>query len=196
MDDSPYLIEGTEVSAKFKGAFCKAKIREVNRVMKFKVLFKSGLVATVNSDEVRGTWRVGATVEAKHLVTGFYSEATISKIQDYSQYTVVFDDGDVKTVGRSGIIVKSSCQFNDNETRGQSCKIDLRNNVLHTDDSFDDEVSKLRRPLGTITNQPPPPKIRRQSRPPSSQLDSVGAVSVDAAVTQQHSVTNQTCDRS
>ncbi|OXA63692.1 uncharacterized protein LOC110842582 [Folsomia candida] len=188
MDNSPYLTEGTEVSAKFKGAFCEAKITEVDRVVKFKVLFKSGLVATVNSDEVRGTWRVGATVEAKHFVTGFYSEATISKIQDCSQYTVVFDDGDVKTLGRSGIIVKSSRQFNDNETRGQSSKIVLRKNVLHKNDPSDQEVSKSRRPLGTITNHTPPPKIRKQSRLPSSQLDAVDAVSVAAAVTQQQIV--------
>lgn len=36
-DEPPYLNVGTDVSAKYKGAFCEAKIKKVNRVVKCKV---------------------------------------------------------------------------------------------------------------------------------------------------------------
>jgi hypothetical protein len=36
-DDPPYLAVGTEVSAKYKGAFCEAKVRKVIRSVKCKV---------------------------------------------------------------------------------------------------------------------------------------------------------------
>jgi hypothetical protein len=36
-DDPPYLTVGTEVSAKYKGAFCEAKVRKVVRSVKCKV---------------------------------------------------------------------------------------------------------------------------------------------------------------
>nr|CAD7461519.1 unnamed protein product [Timema tahoe] len=35
-DDPPYLAVGTEVSAKYKGAFCEAKVRKVVRSVKCK----------------------------------------------------------------------------------------------------------------------------------------------------------------
>jgi hypothetical protein len=39
-DDPPYLAVGTEVSAKYKGAFCEAKVRKVVRSVKCKVRIK------------------------------------------------------------------------------------------------------------------------------------------------------------
>lgn len=36
-DDPPYLAVGTEVSAKYKGAFCEAKVRKIVRSVKCKV---------------------------------------------------------------------------------------------------------------------------------------------------------------
>lgn len=36
-DEPPYLTVGTDVSAKYKGAFCEAKIKKVARVVKCKV---------------------------------------------------------------------------------------------------------------------------------------------------------------
>ena len=35
-DDPPYLSVGTEVSAKYKGAFCEAKVRKVVKNIKCK----------------------------------------------------------------------------------------------------------------------------------------------------------------
>lgn len=36
-DDPPYLEVGTEVSAKYRGAFCEAKVRKVVKQVKAKV---------------------------------------------------------------------------------------------------------------------------------------------------------------
>ncbi|KZC11281.1 AT-rich interactive domain-containing protein 4B, partial [Dufourea novaeangliae] len=103
-DDPPYLSVGTEVSAKYKGAFCEAKIRKVVRSVKCRVTYKQGLgTATVADDQIKGTLRVGASVEARHGDKKEFVEATITKIQDCSQYTVVFDDGDITTLRRTAL---------------------------------------------------------------------------------------------
>lgn len=38
-DDPPYLTVGTEVSAKYRGAFCEATIKIAERLVKCKVSF-------------------------------------------------------------------------------------------------------------------------------------------------------------
>lgn len=38
-EDPPFLTVGTEVSAKYKGAFCEAKVHKVVKVVKVKVSF-------------------------------------------------------------------------------------------------------------------------------------------------------------
>lgn len=44
--------------------------------------------ATLNDDQIKGTLRAGQVVQAKHPDKKELVEATISKIQDCSQYTV------------------------------------------------------------------------------------------------------------
>ncbi|XP_050308409.1 AT-rich interactive domain-containing protein 4B isoform X2 [Anthonomus grandis grandis] len=120
MDDPPYLSVGTAVSAKYKGAFCEAKVSKVERVVKCKVTFKTGLgAATVSDNEIKGTLRVGQQVLVKHPDFKDLVEATITKIQDSSQYTVVFDDGDITTLRRSALCLKSGRHFNESETLDQ-----------------------------------------------------------------------------
>ncbi|XP_063918566.1 AT-rich interactive domain-containing protein 4B-like isoform X2 [Zophobas morio] len=119
-DDPPYLSVGTAVSAKYKGAFCEAKVSKVVRIVKCKVTYKMGLgTATVSDEQVKGTLRVGHTVQAKHPEKKEFVEATIGKIQDCSQYTVVFDDGDITTLRRSALCLKSGRHFNESETLDQ-----------------------------------------------------------------------------
>ncbi|EDW55396.1 GM18723 [Drosophila sechellia] len=106
MDDPPSLPVGTEVSAKYKGAFCEAKVSKVVRNIKVKVAYKQGLGSGIVSDDAikapTGQLRVGAVVEVRHPDRKELVEATITKIQDCSQYTVVFDDGDITTLRRTG----------------------------------------------------------------------------------------------
>ena len=56
------------------------------------------------------------TVEAKHPVTGLLQEASVIKIFDKSQYTVVFDDGDITTLRRNALRMKSGKHFNASES--------------------------------------------------------------------------------
>uniref|UniRef100_W4VRS1 Putative dna-binding bright/brcaa1/rbp1 n=1 Tax=Corethrella appendiculata TaxID=1370023 RepID=W4VRS1_9DIPT len=121
IDDPPYLNVGTEVSAKYKGAFCEAKVRKVVRNIKCKVAYKQPGIGSsvVSDDQIKGALRVGATVEVKHPDRKEYAEATLTKIQDCSQYTVVFDDGDITTLRRSALCLKSGRHFNESETLDQ-----------------------------------------------------------------------------
>lgn len=120
-DDPPYLTVGTEVSAKYKGAFCEAKVRKVVRNIKCRVAYKQAGLGSgvVSDDQIKGALRVGATVEVKHPERKEYVEATLTKIQDCSQYTVVFDDGDITTLRRSALCLKSGRHFNESETLDQ-----------------------------------------------------------------------------
>ncbi|XP_017852000.2 pneumococcal serine-rich repeat protein [Drosophila busckii] len=123
VDDPPSLPVGTEVSAKYKGAFCEAKVSKVVRNIKVKVAYKQGLgTGIVPDDAVKtavGQMRVGATVEVRHPDRKETVEATILKVQDCSQYTVVFDDGDITTLRRTALCLKSGRHFNESETLDQ-----------------------------------------------------------------------------
>ncbi|XP_004518814.1 AT-rich interactive domain-containing protein 4B isoform X2 [Ceratitis capitata] len=121
--DPPSLPVGTEVSAKYKGAFCEAKVSKVVRNIKVKVAYKQGLGSGIVSDDLikvaPGQLRVGATVEVRHPDRKDLVEGTVTKIQDCSQYTVVFDDGDITTLRRTALCLKSGRHFNESETLDQ-----------------------------------------------------------------------------
>lgn len=160
-DDPPYLQVGTAVSAKYKGAFCEAKVSNVVRNLKCKVCrelhcfffnncnfgccfkkvtFKMGLgTATLGDEHIEGNLlRVGQLVQARHPEKREFLDAIITKIQDCSQYTVgefccdsrkeafmvlfqflVFDDGDITTLRRTALCLKSGRHFNESETLDQ-----------------------------------------------------------------------------
>lgn len=119
-DEPPYLNVGTDVSAKYKGAFCEAKIKKVIRVVKCKVTFRNNLGSfMVTDDLIKGPLRMGADVEAKHPEKNQFLEAVINKLQDYSQYTVVFDDGDETTLRRTSLCLKSGRHFAESPTLDQ-----------------------------------------------------------------------------
>lgn len=168
MDDPPFLSVGTEVSAKYKGAFCEAKVRKVVRNIKCKVAYKQGQPSgTVSDDQIKGTLRVGAVVEVKLPDKRDAMEATITKIQDCSQYTVVFDDGDITTLRRSALCLKSGRHFNESETldqlplthpehfgnpvmggrRGRSFPLGLLNMRQIQDDSSEEEDDPEEKPI-------------------------------------------------
>ncbi|XP_023209385.1 AT-rich interactive domain-containing protein 4B-like [Centruroides sculpturatus] len=120
VNEPPYLTVGTDVSARYKGAFCEAKVKKVNRSVKCKVIFANNLGTLVlPDDQIRGTLRVNMHVEAKHPEKNQYAPAVIAKIFDYSQYTVVFDDGDETTLRRTSLCLKSGRHFAESETLDQ-----------------------------------------------------------------------------
>uniref|UniRef100_A0A3Q4I0F5 Tudor domain-containing protein n=1 Tax=Neolamprologus brichardi TaxID=32507 RepID=A0A3Q4I0F5_NEOBR len=114
-DEPAYLTVGTDVSAKYRGAFCEAKIKTVKRMVKVKVTLKGESTSqVVQDDQVKGSLRVGSTVEVK-TSEGLCSEAVISKLTDASLYTVVFDDGDEKTLRRTSLCLKGERHFAESE---------------------------------------------------------------------------------
>ncbi|XP_036926993.1 AT-rich interactive domain-containing protein 4A isoform X1 [Acanthopagrus latus] len=118
-DEPAYLTVGTDVSAKYRGAFCEAKIKTVKRLVKVKVTLKGESTSqVVQDDQVKGPLRVGSTVEVK-TNEGLSSEAVISKLTDASLYTVVFDDGDEKTLRRTSLCLKGERHFAESETLDQ-----------------------------------------------------------------------------
>lgn len=124
-EEPPYLTVGTDVSAKYKGAFCEAKITDVNKHVKCRVIFdgSSGSYLIDDTDLKQGsTLSTGTRVEAKHpekTKQQTYVQATISKIIDHSRYTVVFDDGDQCILRRNSICLKSGKHFAESETLDQ-----------------------------------------------------------------------------
>ncbi|XP_064192539.1 AT-rich interactive domain-containing protein 4A isoform X3 [Anguilla rostrata] len=118
-DEPAYLTVGTDVSAKYRGAFCEAKIKTVKRMVKVKVVHKGDSSSqVVQDDQVKGPLRVGSTVEVKSAEGGL-SQAVICKLTDASWYTVVFDDGDEKTLRRTSLCLKGERHFAESETLDQ-----------------------------------------------------------------------------
>ncbi|XP_032631599.1 AT-rich interactive domain-containing protein 4A isoform X4 [Chelonoidis abingdonii] len=118
-DEPAYLTVGTDVSAKYRGAFCEAKIKTVKRLVKVKVILKQDNSAQlVQDDQVKGPLRVGAMVETK-MPDGSFQEAVINKLTDASWYTVVFDDGDERTLRRTSLCLKGERHFAESETLDQ-----------------------------------------------------------------------------
>ncbi|KAJ8288560.1 hypothetical protein COCON_G00012190 [Conger conger] len=118
-DEPAYLTVGTDVSAKYRGAFCEAKIKTVKRMVKVKVVLKGDSTSqVVQDDQVKGPLRVGSTVEVKSAEGGL-NQGVICKLTDASWYTVVFDDGDEKTLRRTSLCLKGERHFAESETLDQ-----------------------------------------------------------------------------
>ncbi|XP_077342678.1 AT-rich interactive domain-containing protein 4B isoform X4 [Lithobates pipiens] len=84
-----------------------------------KVTFRrDATTVEVQDDHVRGPLKVGAVVEIKRP-DGTYQEAVINKLTDASWYTVVFDDGDEKTLRRSSLCLKGERHFAESQTLDQ-----------------------------------------------------------------------------
>ncbi|XP_048341761.1 AT-rich interactive domain-containing protein 4B isoform X2 [Sphaerodactylus townsendi] len=119
IDEPPYLTVGTDVSAKYRGAFCEAKIKTTKRLVKVKVTFRhDSSTVEVQDEHIKGPLKVGTVVEVRNP-DGIYQEAVINKLTDASWYTVVFDDGDEKTLRRSSLCLKGERHFAESETLDQ-----------------------------------------------------------------------------
>lgn len=74
------------MSAKYKGAFCEAKVRSVIKEVKCRVTFKGGLGScTLNDDAIQPIDQQpliqGANVKAKHPDKQEYLDAVINQIK-------------------------------------------------------------------------------------------------------------------
>ncbi|VDO26315.1 unnamed protein product [Brugia timori] len=112
-DDPPFLSVGTEVSAKFKGAFCEAKVKRMTKSVKCKILLKTPPYGTIFADhtEIKGSLEVNQQVE---IVQGRATyKGVIQNIKDNSVYVVVFNDGDERQLRRTQVCIKGARHFNE-----------------------------------------------------------------------------------
>lgn len=120
--EEPVVLSiGTEVSAKYKGAFCEAKIKKVVQNVKCSVRLKgNSQTITVPESDLQGGFRKVGSTTAVIRSSGHHSgssqgddgkndgeEGIITKILDKSLYTVVFNDGDERTLKRTSLCLKS-----------------------------------------------------------------------------------------
>lgn len=102
------MTQGTEVSAKYKGAFCEATIKRVDRHIRVKIVLPDNSNTTINEESILAQPQgvvLGAEIELRW--NGNRAKAAVQKIMDCSYYTVVFDDGDETTLRRSSLCLKS-----------------------------------------------------------------------------------------
>jgi hypothetical protein len=114
-EDPPYLSVGTEISARFKGAYCEAVVKSVQKSVKVKVIYKESPFGTgwLNHDRIDGTLELNATVLAHVNNTDRRAQATVISIKDQSVYVAVFNDGDERTLRRSQICLKGAKHYGD-----------------------------------------------------------------------------------
>ncbi|PIK58765.1 putative AT-rich interactive domain-containing protein 4A [Apostichopus japonicus] len=111
------LTVGTAVSAKYRGAFCEAKVKIINKkLVKCRVTFKDSTSSIIPDEFVKGNLKIGENVEAKQSEDGNWQDGTITKLNDASVYTVLFDDGDEKTLRRSSLCLQGEKHFHESET--------------------------------------------------------------------------------
>ena len=121
------------MSAKYKGAYCEAKVKSVDKQIKVRVTLKgphgnNGASLTIKDKEIisiigEGPLVTGAVVKIKPPEGSAGStgsedgqEAIVKQIQDQSRYTVIFNDGDIATLKRNALCMKSGKHFNASES--------------------------------------------------------------------------------
>ncbi|XP_039259937.2 uncharacterized protein LOC120336341 isoform X1 [Styela clava] len=112
-----HLTVGTEVSAKYRGAFCEAQIKVVKKNVSYKVLSKkTGKSCHLSEENINGVLKIGSAVEALFPEQTDWQECTIQSAKDKSSYTVIFDDGDERTLSRGSLCLKGDRHYAKSET--------------------------------------------------------------------------------
>ena len=116
--DEPVVLEpGTEVSARFNGAFCEAKIRSFTPDIKLKVRpVPEGevfVVRTANIITELKDLRVDSEATVRHPTTEAVVQVVVLHAADSSTYMVDFNDGDEKKLKRSALLLKSGKHFDE-----------------------------------------------------------------------------------
>lgn len=132
--DNLLLKIGLEVSAKFKGAYCEARIHTVDPKFRVKLRFPDGRTVQTSDKNCQGHLSIGAPVTFQGL------QATVIRMKDVSSYNVIFDDFDERTIKRGSLCIKGQRHFDDSVT--------LDTLPLNDPEHFGDKVNK-----GDLLNQ-------------------------------------------
>ena len=118
---------GTAVSAKFRGAFCEARISDCIPNVKYKILVtKSNETVSLEASEIdlisppRGHDRCKTDevypAESVVKILKTNQVGLVKKTIDASSYTIIFDDNDMSTVLRHELKLKGQKHYKDFET--------------------------------------------------------------------------------
>ncbi|KAI6204748.1 hypothetical protein M3Y94_00712600 [Aphelenchoides besseyi] len=112
-DIPAFLAPGTDVSAKFKGAFCEAKIQgfesETLEIRADTKLSSVPIDHVYYREDVQGKLELGKTVMVSYE-NQFY-EGVITHIRDLSKYKIIFNDGDEKVLRRNQMVLKGEKHY-------------------------------------------------------------------------------------
>ncbi|KAI6172764.1 ARID/BRIGHT DNA binding domain protein [Aphelenchoides besseyi] len=112
-DIPAFLAPGTDVSAKFKGAFCEAKIQgfesESLEIRADTKLSSVPIDHIYYREDVQGKLELGKTVMVSYE-NQFY-EGIITHIRDLSKYKIIFNDGDEKVLRRNQMVLKGEKHY-------------------------------------------------------------------------------------
>eukprot|EP00127_Corallochytrium_limacisporum_P000504 Clim_evm6s15 gene=Clim_evmTU6s15 len=138
------LKPNSEVSAKYKGAFCEARIKSVTPTVNVHVsCTEKGrrVVKTAKHYNVRGDLNVGSIVEILGANQTVLWEGKVNKLVDASEYVVVFDDGDTRNLRRNAIMPKGKRYFVNEQTLDDTPLTDPEK-ALRGNHSGDDSASE------------------------------------------------------
>ncbi|CAL2044161.1 unnamed protein product [Caenorhabditis brenneri] len=111
-DNPPFLPIGTEVSSKFRGAFCESTIVRIEKQVRVKFTLKEkpwGIKVIDDPNIPLSDMVVGKTVTIP--VDKKQVQAQVNHVKDMSLYFVVFNDGDQKQLRRSQLVQKGERHF-------------------------------------------------------------------------------------
>ncbi|KAI6201986.1 hypothetical protein M3Y96_00900500 [Aphelenchoides besseyi] len=112
-DIPAFLVPGTDVSAKFRGAFCEAKIQGFDsEIIEIWVNTKNQSIPpdhVYHQQDVQGNLEIGETVMVSYKKQSY--EGVITHVRDLSRYKIVFNDGDEKVLRRNQMVLKGEKHY-------------------------------------------------------------------------------------
>ncbi|KAL5108224.1 AT-rich interactive domain-containing protein 4A [Taenia crassiceps] len=117
-----FLPVGAAVSAKYRGAFCEASIERVTLNYRIRVQLKDRKVcvtldkSNVLSGNIEPNSEVSVLIKSGDFASTSPQTASIIRITDLSLYTVVFDDGDKRSLKRTQLVLKGERHFKESES--------------------------------------------------------------------------------
>nr|CDS19690.1 AT rich interactive domain containing protein [Echinococcus granulosus] len=117
-----FLPVGAAVSAKYRGAFCEALIERVTLNYRIRVQLKDKKVCvtldknSILSGNIEPNAEVSVLIKGGEYASTSPQTASIVRITDLSLYTVVFDDGDKRSLKRTQLVLKGERHFKESES--------------------------------------------------------------------------------
>lgn len=144
---------GTDVSAKYRGAWCEGKVIKRQDIIMCKVAFESGQgTAQCKHSDIKGTLGINESVMALDSKSGHYLRATIQKLSDGSLYTVRFPDGDERTLKRNAVTLMGPQHYNNGDSLGSFPMTDPDEFGAPIPVAETPEISRKRRRVSSETN--------------------------------------------